>query len=120
MKKKLIISLLSLMLASSASADTDGNYSLSKKSKKPKVVKDCFEGLNRATFSLNQGLDKVIFKPIANSFAFSINTLDRYISSNNQLIKTLSFWMGQRKVVVGIAHVWGVSSIQFTTHLIVF
>jgi phospholipid-binding lipoprotein MlaA len=56
------------MLASSASADTDGNYSLSKKSKKPEVVKDCFEGLNRATFSLNQGLDKVIFKPVAKGY----------------------------------------------------
>ena len=27
-------------------------------------VKDCFEKLNRATFALNMGLDKVIFKPI--------------------------------------------------------
>ena len=68
MKKKLIISLLSLVLASSASAGTDGNNSLSKKSKKPEVVKDCFEGLNRATFSLNQGLDKVIFKPVAKGY----------------------------------------------------
>tara|TARA_E500000178_G_C17019075_1_gene754544 strand:+ start:912 stop:1685 length:774 start_codon:yes stop_codon:yes gene_type:complete len=28
-------------------------------------VKDCFEKLNRATFALNMGLDKVIFKPIS-------------------------------------------------------
>ena len=68
MNKKLIISLISLMLASSASAATDGNTSLSKNAKKPKVVKDCFEGLNRATFSLNQGLDKVIFKPAAKGY----------------------------------------------------
>ena len=54
------------MLASSVSAGTDGENSLSKK---PAVqVKDCFEGLNRATFSLNQGLDKVIFKPIAKGY----------------------------------------------------
>ena len=26
-----------------------------------KEVKDCFEGLNRATFAFNQGLDKAIF-----------------------------------------------------------
>ena len=25
-------------------------------------VKDCFEKLNRATFALNMGLDKIIFK----------------------------------------------------------
>ena len=31
-------------------------------------VKDCFEGLNRATFAFNQGLDKAIFKPIAKGY----------------------------------------------------
>jgi phospholipid-binding lipoprotein MlaA len=65
MKKILITSLISFMLASSVSAGTDGENSLSKK---PVGVKDCFEGLNRATFSLNQGLDKVIFKPIAKGY----------------------------------------------------
>jgi len=65
MKKFLITSLISLMLASVVSADTDGENSLSKKSK---VVKDCFENFNRATFSLNQGLDKAIFKPVAKSY----------------------------------------------------
>ena len=31
-------------------------------------VKDCFEGLNRATFAFNQGLDKAIFEPIAKGY----------------------------------------------------
>ena len=31
-------------------------------------VKDCFEKLNRVTFALNMGLDKVIFKPIAKGY----------------------------------------------------
>ena len=31
-------------------------------------VKDCFEGLNRATFALNQGLDKVIVEPLAKGY----------------------------------------------------
>ena len=31
-------------------------------------VKDCFERLNRATFALNMGLDKVIFKPISKGY----------------------------------------------------
>jgi len=65
MKKILITSLISLVLASSVNAGTDGENSLSKKSG---PVKDCFEGLNRATFSLNQGLDKVIFKPVARGY----------------------------------------------------
>tara|TARA_B100000780_G_scaffold180997_1_gene126992 strand:+ start:34 stop:825 length:792 start_codon:yes stop_codon:yes gene_type:complete len=68
MKKILITSLVSLMIVSSAIADTDGNNTLSKKAKKPVVIKDCFEGLNRATFSLNEGLDKVIFKPVAQGY----------------------------------------------------
>ena len=31
-------------------------------------VKDCFEKLNRATFALNMGLDKVIFTPICKGY----------------------------------------------------
>ena len=65
MKKFLIISLISLMLASNANAASDGDLNLSKQ---PTAVKDCFEPLNRATFSLNQGMDKVIFKPIAKGY----------------------------------------------------
>ena len=65
MKKFLILSLISIMLSTSVGAGTDGENGLSKK-KKP--VKDCFEDLNRATFSLNQGLDKIIFKPVAKTY----------------------------------------------------
>ena len=31
-------------------------------------VKDCFEGLNRATFAFNQGLDKVVVEPLAKGY----------------------------------------------------
>ena len=68
MKKFLITFLISLILSSGASADTDGQNSLSKKNKDKVKVKDCFENLNRATFSLNQGLDKAIFKPVAKGY----------------------------------------------------
>ena len=66
MKKIIILFLLSLLLTFNVSADTDGENNLSKK--KPSEVKDCFEGLNRSTFALNQGLDKVIFKPVAKAY----------------------------------------------------
>ena len=66
MKKLIITSLISLMLAINVSADTDGENSLSKKN--PREVKDCFEGVNRVTFSFNQGLDKAIFKPVARGY----------------------------------------------------
>ena len=65
MKKILITSVITLMLISNVSADTDGENSLSNKTK---PVKDCFENLNRATFSLNQGLDRFIFKPVAKGY----------------------------------------------------
>jgi len=64
-KKILATSLVTLMLTVNVSADTDGENNLSKK---PKPVKDCFESLNRATFVLNQGLDKVVFEPVARSY----------------------------------------------------
>jgi len=66
MKNILITFLISLMLISGASADTDGQKTMSKKD--PGKVRDCFESLNRATFSLNQGLDKIIFKPVAKGY----------------------------------------------------
>ena len=31
-------------------------------------VKDCFERLNRVTFALNMGLDKIIFKPVSKGY----------------------------------------------------
>ena len=65
MKKILVTSLIAIMLTSHVVAGTEGNNSLSKNTE---PVKDCFEGFNRATFSLNQGLDKAIFKPVAKGY----------------------------------------------------
>ena len=65
MKNFFIISLLAILLTANVNADTDGVNSLSKKTK---PIKDCFENLNRATFKLNQSLDKVIFKPVAKGY----------------------------------------------------
>jgi phospholipid-binding lipoprotein MlaA len=65
MKKIIIIFLVSIILSSNVSAGTDGENNLSKKNK---PVKDCFESVNRATFALNQGLDKILFKPVAKTY----------------------------------------------------
>jgi phospholipid-binding lipoprotein MlaA len=62
-KKYLIIILTIIGLNSYALAGDDGELLLKKNN--PSEVKDCFEGLNRATFAFNQGLDKIIFKPVA-------------------------------------------------------
>jgi len=66
MKKIILNFLIAFMLVSNVSAGNDGENNLSKK--KPAEVKDCFESLNRGTFALNQGLDKVIFKPVAKAY----------------------------------------------------
>ena len=66
MKKFIITSIVTFMIASSAIAGTDGENSLSKK--EPRQVKDCFENLNRATFKFNQGLDNIIFEPLAKAY----------------------------------------------------
>ena len=56
---------ISFVLTGSALAGSDGNLELSKNNKS---IKDCFEPLNRATFKLNQGLDKAILKPVAKGY----------------------------------------------------
>ena len=67
MLKKLTITIISIfLLAFNANAGSDGELSL--KNDQPKEIKDCFEKLNRVTFSFNQGLDKAIIKPIAKSY----------------------------------------------------
>ena len=66
MKKILITSLVSLMLATNVNADTDGENNLSKKNSGE--VKDCFESVNRVTFKFNQVLDGVIFEPVAKAY----------------------------------------------------
>ena len=57
--------LITIFLSSSAFAGSDGEMELSKK---VKPTKDCFEKINRASFALNQGLDKAIFKPVAQGY----------------------------------------------------
>ena len=67
MFKKIIIILFStLALISNANSGSDGELLLKKND--PTQIKDCWEGFNRASFSLNQGLDKVIFKPVAKAY----------------------------------------------------
>ena len=68
MFKRFTIILFSVFVFSlNAYAGSDGKLDLSKK-KQPEKIKDCFEKLNRATFSFNQGLDKTIIKPIAKGY----------------------------------------------------
>ena len=47
-------------------AGSDGQNDLSKKTNGQ--VKDCFEGVNRAVFSFNKGLDNLLIEPIAKGY----------------------------------------------------
>ncbi|MDC0445201.1 VacJ family lipoprotein [Candidatus Pelagibacter sp.] len=66
LKKLTIIIITFFLLAFNANAGSDGELLLNQD--KSKETKDCFEKLNRATFKFNQGLDKVIIKPIAKGY----------------------------------------------------
>ena len=65
-KKILIILITTITLTFNVNAASDGELLIKKNN--PSEVKDCFEGFNRASFAINQGLDKVIFKPVASVY----------------------------------------------------
>ena len=64
-KKFFYILSISLLLMYPANAGSTGSEDLSKSGSS---TKECFEGVSRAMFKLNHGLDKVIFKPIAKGY----------------------------------------------------
>ena len=65
-KKFGIIIITTLALTLNVNAASDGELLLKKN--EPSEVKDCFEGINRATFAFNQALDGIIFKPVASVY----------------------------------------------------
>ena len=67
MYKKLAITIISIfLLAFNANAGSDNELKINKV--QTKEIKDCFEKLNRLTFSFNQGLDKALIKPLAEGY----------------------------------------------------
>jgi len=86
MLKKLTITIISIfLLAFNANAGSDGELVLKKDP--PQKIKDCFEKLNRATFSFNQGLDRALIKPIAKGYRKLPNTIQR---STKNVVTNLS------------------------------
>ena len=65
MLKFLKLTFVILIFSTNSFAGADGELDLSKDSK---PIKDCFEPLNRATFALNQNLDKAIIEPLAKGY----------------------------------------------------
>ena len=88
LRKLAIIIITAILLSVSANAGSDGELTLKKNtSKDVKETKDCFERLNRATFAFNQGLDKAVIKPIAESYR---KLPDPIQSGTSNAVKNLS------------------------------
>ena len=89
MYKKFVITIFSIFLLSfNAIAASDGELILSEK-EKPKKIKDCFEKLNRVTFSFNQNLDKAIIIPIAKGYRKLPDTIQKGTSNAVKNLSTL-------------------------------
>ena len=56
-----------LLQVSSVNAGSTDSEEL-KDTSSQSITGECFEGFSRAMFSLNHGLDKVIFKPVAKGY----------------------------------------------------
>ena len=79
-KKIAIIFFTTFALVSNVSASSDGELLLKKND--PAEVKECWEGFNRASFALNQGLDKVIFQPVASAYRTLPVTIKNGVSNS--------------------------------------
>ena len=82
-----IILITTLTLTGNVSAGTDGELLLKKN--EPSKVKDCFEGLNRATFGFNQALDGIIFKPVASVYKKLPSPLKNGVSNSLENLSNL-------------------------------
>ena len=66
LKRISVIIITTLTLTLNVNAASDGDLILKKNN--PAEIEDCSEGFNKASFALNQGLDKAIFKPVASLY----------------------------------------------------
>ena len=67
MKRLIATSLVILLfLGGLASAGSTGSEKIKKST--PSTANECFEGVSRAMFKLNHGLDKAIFEPVAKGY----------------------------------------------------
>ena len=79
-RKLLLITTILFLSALNDNAGSDGELILKKN--QPSEVKDCFESLNRATFTFNQALDGVLFKPAASMYRFLPNPVKTGVSNS--------------------------------------
>ena len=89
MFKKIILTSVSIaLLAFNVNAASDGELILKKN--QPSEIKDCFENLNRATFSFNQALDGIVFKPVASAYRVLPSPVRSGVSNSLDNLSTLA------------------------------
>ena len=95
-KKFLSILAITTLATLNANAASDGELLMKKN--QPSEIKDCFEGVNRATFKVNQVLDGLIFEPVAKTYRFmpspirsgvsnSLNNLSNLVTIPNNVLQ---------------------------------
>ena len=94
-----IIAVISQVYTLNSYAGSGGNLEIKSKTKEQNAeVKDCFEPVNRAIFTFNQGLDKVFFKPIAKGYRYlpkpirsgtsnALNNLSNVVTIPNNILQ---------------------------------
>ena len=87
-KKLLLLITIAFFTAFNLQASSDGELSLNNHDSN-KNIKDCFEGLNRATFAFNQGLDKALIKPLAEGYRKLPDTVQKGTSNAVKNLSTL-------------------------------
>ena len=80
LKRTVIILITTLALTLNVSASSDGELILEKNN--PAEIKECWEGFNKATFAFNQGLDKIIFRPVASVYRKLPTTVKSGVSNS--------------------------------------
>ena len=86
-RKLVLIIAVIFLTAFSANAGSDGELILKKN--QPNEVKDCFESLNRATFTFNQALDGLLFKPVASAYRVLPSPVKAGVSNSLENLSTL-------------------------------
>ena len=95
-RKFAIILITTCALTLNVQASSAGDLILNKND--PAEIKDCFEKVNRATFTFNQALDGIIFKPIASAYrtfpspikngvSNSLNNLSNLVTVPNNILQ---------------------------------
>ena len=86
-KKFVFIIITTCALTLGVNAASDGDLILKKND--PKEIKDCSETFNRASFALNQGLDNVVFKPIASAYRILPSPVKTGVSNSLENLSNL-------------------------------